>query len=127
MNKLCLLILITIVSISCDGRHRAYMKNEAVLREANLFESFSEEFKYIPEQPTEIVKDTSLSNGFHIKTIYHSLDNSFVSKKVTNKNGTSTNTYHHNFEVQFQIHKSGMLIKDGIINKELFYDIFYYC
>src|SRR5690606_5302671 len=71
---------------------------------------------------TEIVTDTLLSNDFHIKTIYHSLDNSFVSKKVKNKNGTSTNNYHHNFEVQFQIHKSGMLIKDGIINKELFYD-----
>lgn len=127
MNKLCLLILITIALISCDGRHRAYMKNEAVLREANLFESFSEEFKYIPERPTEIVTDTLFSNGFNIKTIYHSLDNSFVSKKVKNKNGKATNTYHHNFEVQFQIHKSGMLIKDGIINKELFYDIFYYC
>jgi hypothetical protein len=85
MNKLCLLILITIASISCDGRHRAYMKNEAILREANLFESFSEEFKYIPERPTEIVTDTLLSNGFHIKTIYHSLDNSFVSKKVKTK------------------------------------------
>ncbi|OYX23284.1 MAG: hypothetical protein B7Z06_10425 [Flavobacteriales bacterium 32-35-8] len=106
MNKLCILILITIAFIGCDGRLRAYMTNEDVLRETDLLESFSEELKYIPEQPTEIVTDTILSNGFHIKTTYHSIENSFVSKKAKNKNGKSINTHHHNFEVQFQIHKS---------------------
>lgn len=121
MNKLYILILIIITFIGCDGRHRAHMSNEAVLREANLFQSFSEELKYIPEQPTEIVTDTLLSNGFHIKTTYHTIENSFVSKKANNKNETTTNTYHHNFEVQFQIHKSNFLIREGIINKQLFY------
>jgi hypothetical protein len=93
-----------------------------VLRETDLLESFSEELKYIPEQPTEIVTDTILSNGFRIKTTYHSIENSFVSKKAKNKNGTSINTHHHNFEVQFQIHKSNLPIRNGIINKALFYE-----
>ncbi|WP_100615716.1 DUF4738 domain-containing protein [Confluentibacter citreus] len=122
MNKLCVLIILVISLIGCDGKYRSHRSNEDVLREANLLESFSEQLKYIPEQPTEIVTDTILSNGFNIKINYYSNENSHVPKTKKSKNGTVTKTYHKNFEAQFQVQKNNRLILDGIVNKELFHE-----
>lgn len=121
MSKLCVLIILVISFISCDGKHRAHMSNEAVLREANLLESFSEELKYIPEQQIEIETDTILTNGFSIKIAYHSVENSHVSKTKKSKNGIVTKTYHKNFEAQFQVYKNSITFQKGTINKTLFY------
>lgn len=120
MNRLCVLIIFVISFISCDGRHRVHMSNEAILREANLLESFSEQLKFIPEQRTEIVTDTLLSNGFNIKINYYSIENSLILKTKKNKNGTVTKTYHKNFEAKLQVHKNNVAILDRVVNKALF-------
>ena len=122
MNKLYVLIIIVISFNSCDGKYRAHMSNEAVLREANLLESFTEQLKYIPEQPIEIETDTIMSNGFNIKIAYHSVENSHVSKTKKNKHGIVTKTYHKNFEAQFQVYKNSITLQKGIINKTLFHE-----
>lgn len=120
MNKLCILVIILISFISCDGKYRTHMSNKAVLQKTNLLESFSEELKYIPERPIEIVTDTLLNNGFNIKIAYHSVENSYVFTTKKGKNGIVTKTYHKNFEAQFQVNKNNVSIQNGMINKEFF-------
>ena len=117
MNKLYFLIVLFISVISCDGRYRAHLSNEANLREANLLDSFSEELKFIPEKPIEIVTDTLLNNGFNIKINYYSVESSQHSNTKKNKNGFITKTYYKNFEAQFQVYKNNAFIQNGTINK----------
>ncbi|WP_100611657.1 hypothetical protein [Confluentibacter lentus] len=121
MSRLYILIILVISFIGCDGKYRAHRSNEDVLREANLLESFSEQLKYIPEQPTEIVTDTLLSNGLNIKINYYSVENDPVSITKKSKNGTLTSTYHKNFEAQFHVHKNNKVIREAVIKKELFH------
>ena len=68
MRKLIILmIFIGIASASCDGRDRVYKSNVVILKEGKLLGSFSESITYIPETYMQVLTDTILSNGFHVK------------------------------------------------------------
>ena len=120
MNKLILIIILVIGFVSCDGRHRAYKTNKEVLMEANLLESFTEALKFIPEQPTQIVTDTVLSNGFEVKINYQSKEDDFIIKTIKSKNDTITKWHYKNFEAAFLVSKNNRELSQGIINKDLF-------
>ncbi|WP_034039965.1 DUF4738 domain-containing protein [Wocania ichthyoenteri] len=121
MKKLCVLIFIIIITlVSCDGRDRKYKTNAEVLKENKLFDSFSEEIKYIPAQRTEVLTDTILSTGFQVKIQYYALDNDYSSKTVKPSNKINKILHFKNFEAHFQISKNKKLVTQNIINKELF-------
>lgn len=122
MKKLCLLFLILVAFISCDGRHKGNRSHIDALKEANLFESFSEELKFIPKEYTEIKTDTLLSNGFEIKIDYHSLENDFVIKTSKKSKDTSIRKHFKNFEANLYVLKSNIPIAKNTINKNLFYN-----
>ena len=122
MNKLVILILLSIAFSSCDGRHRAYRSNEEVLKEANLFRSFSEVIKFIPQRNTKIITDTLLNNGFKVKLNYHSIESDFVIMTSKKGNDSIIKKHFKNFEAQFSTSFNNTIIANGIINKELFYN-----
>lgn len=109
-----------ITLISCDGRDRKYKTNAEVLKENKLFDSFSEEIKYFPEQRTEVFTDTILSTGFQVKIQYYSLDKSYSSETVKPSSEINKTLHFKNFEAQFQISKNNKLVTQNIINKKLF-------
>ncbi|WP_341215124.1 hypothetical protein [uncultured Wocania sp.] len=117
IKKLCVFIFVVIITlISCDGRDRKYKTNTEVLKENKLFDSFSEEIKYIPEQRTEVLTDTFLSTGFQIKIQYYALD----TKTVKFSNDKNKTLHFKNFEAQLQILKNNKLVVQNIINKRSF-------
>jgi len=120
----CLSIIFFVASItvlSCDGRNRKHKTNAEVLKENKLFNSFSEQIKYIPEQHTEVITDTILNTGFHIKTHYYALENDYSSKTVKASDNKNKISHFKNFEAQFQISKNNNLVAQNLINKERFY------
>jgi hypothetical protein len=85
-----LLLILIICLASCDGRDRIYKTNTDILKENKLLDSFSENITYIPETYTEVVTDTILSNGFHIKMktyshMEYSVLNEFEQNSITYK------------------------------------------
>ncbi len=60
------MVLIGLV-VSCDGRDRAKKSNTEVLKEHRLLDSFSENIRHFPEEYTETITDTLLSNGYKIR------------------------------------------------------------
>ena len=122
MKKLYLLVLLIVTFISCDGRYKAKRNHIDALKEAKLFESFSEELKFFPKEYTEIKTDTLLSNGFEIKIDYHSLENDFVIKTSKKSKDTSIRKHFKNFEANLYVLKSNIPIANNTINKSLFYN-----
>lgn len=121
MSKLIYLIpLIIITFLSCDGRDRAYKNNVEILKSNNLFESFSEQSVFIPNQPVEIFTDTILTNGFHVKLKYNSIDNDFITLSEKSNNNSIINNNYKNFEAKFQIFKNELFIAEKTLNKETF-------
>ncbi|GAA4289482.1 hypothetical protein [Aestuariibaculum suncheonense] len=120
MKKLIYLTLLIIAFVSCDGRDRAYMSNEAILKEDNLFKAFSQELHFIPEAPVEIVTDTLLSSGFHVKINYHSTDNNPVVYSKRNKHDSINYSHYKNFEANIVISKNEKSIVNSSLNKTLF-------
>lgn len=115
-----LFFALTITFLSCDGRDRKYKTNAEVLKEHKLFESFSKEITYIPEQRTEIYTDTLLSTGFHVKLQYYSINDSYSTKTIKSPNNPNKTTHFKNFEAQVQVLKNEKHILQGNINKTLF-------
>ena len=120
MKKLLILFSLILAFISCDGREKAYRKNQTVLKEANLLDSFTEQIKFFPETYTEIVTDTILSGGLQIKINYHSLENDFVLKITKTKEDTVVKEHFKNFEAQINFFKNNRLIIKNVINKDMF-------
>ncbi|WP_084708862.1 DUF4738 domain-containing protein [Siansivirga zeaxanthinifaciens] len=120
MKSMCILLFVVISFIGCDGREKAYQKNQEVLQKAQLLESFSEQIKFIPENYTEIATDTTFSNGLQIKLNYHSLENDYVLKTSKTKQDTIIKEHFKNFEVSLQLFKNESLITEKTINKHLF-------
>ncbi|WP_339896239.1 hypothetical protein [uncultured Algibacter sp.] len=119
-NILLLFILVFVCLMNCDGRSRVHQTNTQVLPENNLLNAFNEHIKFVPETKVEIVTDTILSNGFQIKIIYNSIENSSVSKTVKTKNNTTSKINYRNFEAKLHILKNGSTINQSVINKKLF-------
>ncbi|MCH4553325.1 hypothetical protein [Aestuariibaculum lutulentum] len=120
MKKLLYLIFIIIGFISCDGRERAYMSNEAILKEDNLFKAFSEELHFIPETPVKIVTDTILSTGFQVKINYHSTESNPLVYTKRNKRDSIIYSHYKNFEAHIQISKNTESIINSALDKRLF-------
>lgn len=120
MMKLICIIITVCAFISCDGRERAYMTNEALLKENNLFEYFSEKLSFYPEYPVSINTDTILSNGFQIKLNYQVLENDTVIQSKKNKQNTTHRYYYKNTESQLHVLKNNQSITHTTINKALF-------
>ncbi|WP_345274617.1 DUF4738 domain-containing protein [Flaviramulus aquimarinus] len=110
----------TITLISCDGRDRIHKINAEVLHEGNLLNVFSQQIKFIPEQPIIIATDTILKNGFQIKIKYNSLENHDIVKIVKNKKNTITKVHYKNFEAKIEVLKDGNIINKSSISKALF-------
>lgn len=125
---------IGIVSISCDGRDRVFKTNTEVLIENKLLDSFSENISYVPETYTEIVTDTILNSGFHVKlktftvmdkhvihafkqdtVVYKKYYREFVTDVIVSKN--SKEIFNERIDKQF-IHKlnNNLHLKNAIIN-----------
>lgn len=122
MNKLLVFILaILLVFVSCDGRHRSYKSNQDILKEQQLYKSFSENIKYFPETYSEITTDTILSNGFNVKIktytdMEHSYLNEFTKDTIRHKN------YYRNLKASVNISKDTQEIISKLITKDLFID-----
>jgi hypothetical protein len=104
---------------SCDGRDRVYKTNTDILKENKLLDSFSESITYIPETYTEIVTDTILSNGFHIKmktysNMEHSVLNEFEQNTITHKE------FYREFVSEVIITKNSKEIFNKTIDKHFF-------
>lgn len=121
MNKLfCLIFVLLITFLSCDGRDRAYKNNAEVLKNNNLLESFSEQTVFIPNQPVEIFTDTILSNGFHVKLMYNSIDNDFITLTEESNNNSKINSNYKNFEAKFQVFKNELFVIEKTLSKAVF-------
>ncbi|WMI65016.1 hypothetical protein RBH94_13225 [Aestuariibaculum sp. YM273] len=120
MNKFLFFILIITAFASCDGRERAYMTNEAILKEDNLFKAFSEELHFIPERPVVIETDTILSTGFEIKINYHSTEHNPIIISKKNKSDSITYSHYKNFEANIDFSKNSSLITAFVLNKTHF-------
>ncbi|MFD1161958.1 hypothetical protein [Hwangdonia seohaensis] len=118
LSILCCALIITL--ISCDGRDRIHKTNAEVLKENKLFDSFSEEIKYIPELRTEILTDTILSTGFRVKIQYYALDKAYSSKTIKTSSLINKTLHFKNFEAQFQVLKNNQIIAQHVINKDVF-------
>ena len=117
-NILLLSFLIVACFMNCDGRDRIYKTNAHILTENNQLDRFSKEIKFVPEAKVEIVTDTILNNGFQIKIVYNSIENSSVLK--TENNSTST-IHYKDFEAKLHVLKNGSTINQSLVNKELFH------
>ncbi|MFD1613617.1 hypothetical protein [Gelatiniphilus marinus] len=121
MRYLSILYFALIITlISCDGRDRIHKTSAEVLKENKLFDSFSEEIKYIPEQRTEVLTDTILSSGFQVKIQYYVLDDDYSTKRIKASNEINKILYFKNFEAQFHISKNNKFVAQNVINKEFF-------
>jgi hypothetical protein len=69
MKKLLPLLFLTVIIVlsSCDGRNKGQRTAEQDLIDNKVLDGFSEIIEYIPEAYVEVVTDTILSTGFHIK------------------------------------------------------------
>lgn len=126
MNIKSLYFLITLAIViltSCDGRYRAHKSNEDVLRDSKLLNAFSKQIRFVPNTPIEISTDTILTNGFHIKLRYSSLENSYASKTEKTINNSVINTNYKNFKAVCKITKDNKVITQRIIDKSLFYNL----
>ncbi|MBD0833701.1 hypothetical protein [Aestuariibaculum sediminum] len=120
MYRIFLMLFLVSAFAACDGRSRAHMSNASVLKEDNLYKSFTEELKFIPEQPVVITTDTLLDSGFRVKLNYHSLENNLLEKRTQNINDSTTFSYYKKFEAHIQVYKNNENIVNTIIENSLF-------
>ena len=111
-----IIVLISFVLISCDGRNKIYKSNQEILKEYGLYEAFSEHINYIPESYLETTTDTILSNGYEIKIksytdMNNSLLNAYTKENIQHKN------YYRNINTRITIIKNNQEILSGLINK----------
>lgn len=113
-----LLALIGVVSISCDGRDRVFKTNSNVLKQ----KSFSENISYIPENYTEVVTDTILSNGFHIKLkTYTDMEQSVLNE--FKQDTINYKEYYREIVSEVSITKNSKEIFNDTIDKQFLYKI----
>jgi len=126
MNKyISILVLVfAIAVVSCDGRHRVHDKNYDTFKLQDKTDS--EKITYIPEEYTEVVTDTLLSNGFRIKIkTYTDMKNGILDSLIV-KDSITTKTIKRDFISEVTVFKDGKEILFKTINKSLFSDIYDY-
>ncbi|MCX7547996.1 hypothetical protein OS188_08520 [Xanthomarina sp. F1114] len=122
MQKLSFLlafICVGLAFLSCDGRDRVYKSNSEVLKENKLLDSFSENISYIPETYSEVITDTILNNGFHIKikTFSHMEQNVL---KEFRQDSINYKEYYREFVSEVVITKNSEEIFNKTIDKQFF-------
>ncbi|SFO01735.1 hypothetical protein SAMN04487989_1115 [Bizionia echini] len=116
--------LITIVILAmtfgaCDGRDRLHKTPQEVLHETKLLDSFSERVNYIPENYAEVLTDTILANGFHIKIkTFTDMENNLLD--VTQTDSLTHKTFYRDVKSQVIISKNEKEIFNKIIDKSFF-------
>ena len=108
------------ILLSCSGKDKALLTPQDSLKEKKLLDSFSENIKYFPEKYSEMVTDTTLSNGFrvHIKTqtdMESSVLNEFKQDTIHFK------YYFRNFTSNIEIFRNNQSSRK-VIDKSLFSD-----
>ena len=109
-----LLLMLILIFASCDGKDRSRYTHQEKLEKSKLTGSFFEQVQYIPQDFTEVVTDTILSNGYHIKLKVYSDMNTSVLKEF--KKDTIT------YKRYFRAFKGEIIItlnNEEIINKTL--------
>ena len=114
-----ILFFISLGFMSCDGRDRAYKTNQDVLKEHNLYKSFSESVSFVPENYMETTNDTILSNGFQVKIKSFTDMKRSVLKEFT-KNNIAHKTYYRNIKATISILKDNRKIISTTIDKDIF-------
>ncbi|MFL0352451.1 hypothetical protein [Xanthomarina sp. GH4-25] len=112
-----LFLILFILLASCDGRDRVFKSNTEVLLENKLLDSFSENITYIPESYTEVVTDTILSNGFHIKMkTYSNMEQSVLN--TFNRDTINHKEYYREFVSEVIITKDSKEIFNKKVDKQ---------
>ena len=118
-----ILFLAIIVALSsCDGRDKANRNAQNDLLENKVLDSFNDVIKHFPEEYVEVVTDTVLNNGFHIKikTFTNMEDiilNEFEADSVKYKH------FYRNYVGEVTVLLNETLILNKKINKSLFKDL----
>jgi len=120
MRKLLVfVVVIVLMFIGCDGRNKANKSNQEVLKEHNLYKSFSENIKFIPETYSETTIDTILSNGFSVKIkTYTDMNASFLSE--FSKDTIHHKNYYRDIKSAINISKNNSIITSKLITKDFF-------
>ncbi|MBU2940107.1 hypothetical protein KO494_11210 [Lacinutrix sp. C3R15] len=120
MNRILMVLLFLCVSfINCDGRDKAKRTAQQDFRDSTILNTFNGSIKYFPEKYTEVVTDTTLSNGFkiNIKT-YTDMNNSVLN---TFKTGTIKNKHYYRDAISnIKVSKNGEIIFSERIDKSFF-------
>ncbi|MFT5215608.1 MAG: hypothetical protein ACI83H_000724 [Glaciecola sp.] len=109
-----LLLVFILIFAGCDGKDRSRYTHQEKLKKSKLSGSFFEQVQYLPQDFTEVVTDTILSNGYHIKLKVYSDMNTSVLKEF--KKDTIT------YKRYFRAFKGEVIItlnNEEIINKTL--------
>ena len=111
-------LLISIVLLaSCDGRDRAYKSNQEIFEQSELSDEFKEIVSYYPETYTEVVTDSTFSNGFSLQIkFYSNMDESML--RTTVVDSLTYKHYIREFESEIKVHYQSRLVFQGVINKE---------
>ncbi|WP_339916696.1 hypothetical protein [Yeosuana marina] len=120
MRKLLVFIaVIVLMFVGCDGRSKAHKSNQEVLKEHNLYKSFSENVKFIPETYSETTIDTLLSNSYSVKIrTYTDMDVSFLSE--FSKDTIQHKNYYRDIKSVINISKNNSNITSKLITKDFF-------
>ena len=119
-----LLFLIIIIYSSCDGRYRNRKTNFKIVTNNSILKTQKKDSNIIPfNNVIEIISDTILSSGFHVKIQYKSIDNNTVlSIKKKYNNNTITKAHFNNFKANLEVIKNGKIINKSVIDKVIFKD-----
>ena len=111
-------ILIVILS-SCDGRDKATRTIQEDLIEKEVLDTFTEIIKYLPEEYTEVVTDTILSNGFQVRIKTSSDMNHSILNEV-DENTIKYKYYYRDYIGQLDIYYNNTPVFSNQINKSTF-------
>ena len=117
-NILFFLSILCLTFFGCDGRYHRHNSNAEVLKTNHLYESFSKQMEFLPEETVEIKTDTILSNGFELHLKYTTLDKEY--QKMALKLKPPKELYYKNFGSELICKRSGKVIFEQRIEKSLF-------
>lgn len=109
-----IVILTAIILTSCDGQDKAFRTAQKDLLENKILDTFTETINYIPKSYNEIITDTLLSNGLHIKVKHFTnMEKNLV---ISNKKDSTTN-YYREFDAHIEVFKNNQILFKQTINK----------
>ena len=112
-----LLFCAVLLVVSCSGNDRTYKTNQEVFESGHHSEEFLEIVEYIPESYTEVVIDSTFSNGYKVNaTFFSDMKNAVL---LSEKNDSLTRKiYFREFSADIKIYKNQNILFDNTINKD---------